>query len=133
VPLLNLSAGLLDRLAPALRSLGDGAVAPAPRIDPSASGVPRRTRDPAKAGLTLAPRRRHLAYISMWAVAFGAMSASGYLGDKHPGQWLPFCQKACAADARFAKKLKSDRRIPSIDATGAERRQDLLHKVLLPA
>ena len=24
------------------------------------------------------------------------------LGDKHPGQWLPFWQKACAADARSA-------------------------------
>ena len=30
------------------------------------------------------------------------MSASGYLGDKHPGQYLPFWQKACAADARSA-------------------------------
>ena len=30
------------------------------------------------------------------------MSASGYLGDKHPGQWLPFWQNACAADARTA-------------------------------
>jgi hypothetical protein len=38
----------------------------------------------------------------VWAVAFVAMSASGYLGDKHPGQWLPFWQKACAADARSA-------------------------------
>jgi hypothetical protein len=81
VPLLNLSAGLLDRLArsPLLQ-----------RIDPSAWGR------------ALVPPRRHLAYISVWAVAFGAMSASGYLGDKHPGQWLPFWQKACAADARFA-------------------------------
>ncbi len=81
VPLLNLSVGLLDRLArsPLLQ-----------RIDPSAWGR------------ALVPRRRHLAYISVWAVAFGAMSASGNLGDKHPGQWLPFWQKACAADARFA-------------------------------
>jgi hypothetical protein len=38
----------------------------------------------------------------VWAIAFGAMSASGYLGDKHPGQWLPFWQKACAADAGSA-------------------------------
>jgi hypothetical protein len=30
------------------------------------------------------------------------MSASGYLGDKHPGQWVPFWQKACAANARGA-------------------------------
>ena len=81
VPLLNLSAKLLDRLgrSPLLQ-----------RIDPSAWGR------------ALVPRRRHLAYISVWAVAFGAMSASGYLGDKHPGQWLPFWQKACAADTRSA-------------------------------
>jgi hypothetical protein len=81
VPLLNLSAGLLDRLArsPLLQ-----------RIDPSAWGR------------SLLPRRRHLAYISVWAVAFVAMTASGYLGDKHPGQYLPFWQQACAADARSA-------------------------------
>jgi hypothetical protein len=86
VPLLNLSAGLLDRLArsPALR-----------RIDPSSWSLPRRSRDAAKAG-------RHLAYMSVWAVAFAGMSASGYLGDRHPGQWVPFWQKACAADARSA-------------------------------
>jgi hypothetical protein len=76
VPLLNLSAGLLDRLAPAVAS--------------------------AKAGWALGPRRRHLAYMSVWAVAFAAMSASGYLGDRHPGQWVPFWQKACAANARSA-------------------------------
>jgi len=46
--------------------------------------------------------RRHLAYISVWAIAFGAMSASGYLGDEHPGQYLPFWQNACAADAPSA-------------------------------
>ena len=50
----------------------------------------------------LVPRRRHLAYIGVWTVVFVAMSASGNLGDKHPGQWLPFWQKACAADARNA-------------------------------
>ena len=40
--------------------------------------------------------------MAVWMVAFGAMSASGYLGDRHPGQWLPFWQKACAADTRNA-------------------------------
>jgi hypothetical protein len=81
VPLLNLSAKLIDRAArsPMLR-----------RIDPS------------EWGRALVLHRRHLAYISVWAVAFGAMSASGYLGDRHPGQWLPFWQKACAADLRSA-------------------------------
>jgi hypothetical protein len=110
VPLLNLFAGLLDRLArsPLLA-----------RIDPAAWRLPRRRGEPETAGLpsrsreteTLSlPRRsreaakagRHLAYIGVWAVAFGAMSASGYLGDKHPGQYLPFWQQACAADARYA-------------------------------
>ena len=80
VPLLNLSARLLDRLArsPLLQRF-----------------------DPAAWGRALVPRRRHLAYISVWAVVFVAMSASG-LGDNHPGQWLPFWQQACAADARSA-------------------------------
>jgi hypothetical protein len=85
VPLLNLSVKLLDRLArsPALQ-----------RIEPSAWRLPRRSREAAKAG--------HLAYIGVWAVAFVAMSASGYLGDRHPGQWLPFWQQACAANAPSA-------------------------------
>ena len=81
VPLLNLSVTLLDRLArsPMLE-----------RLDPTAwvRGW--------------APRSRHLAYISVWAVAFLAMSATGYLGDTHPGQWTPFWQQACAADRRDA-------------------------------
>ena len=57
--------------------------------------------DPSAWGRALVPRRRHLAYISVWAVAFVAMSASGYWA-KHPGQYVPFWQKACAADARSA-------------------------------
>jgi hypothetical protein len=85
VPLLNLSAGLLDRMArsPVLQ-----------RIDPATWRLPRRGPDGVKAG--------HLAYISVWAVAFVAMSASGYLGDRHPGQYVPFWQQACAANARSA-------------------------------
>ena len=98
VPLLNLSAGLLDRLARSSRLQ---------RIDPAAWRLPRplvRRSAPREGGShEAAPAgRRHLAYISVWVVAFGAMSASGYLGDKHPGQYLPFWQKACAADARSA-------------------------------
>jgi len=81
VPLLNLSVRLLDRLA---RS-------------PVLQGI-----DPAAWGRALVPRQRHLAYMSVWAIAFVGMSASGYLGDKHPGQWLPFWQQACAADTRTA-------------------------------
>jgi hypothetical protein len=81
VPLLNLSVKLLDRIAasPVLA-----------RIDPFAW-----TR-------AWVPRRRHLAYISVWAVAFIAMSATRYIGDRHPGQWTPFWDQACAADRRDA-------------------------------
>lgn len=81
VPLLNLSAGLIDRMArsPVLQNI-----------------------DPATWGRALVARRRHLAYIGVWILAFGAMSASGHLGDKHPGQYVTFWEKACAANAPFA-------------------------------
>jgi hypothetical protein len=81
VPLLNLSVIGLDRLtrSPLLRAI-----------------------DPAKWGRALVARRRHLAYMSVWILAFSAMSASGKLGDEHPGQWTPFWEQACAADRRNA-------------------------------
>jgi hypothetical protein len=81
VPLLNLSAMLLDRLAtwPALKAF-----------------------DPSVWARDWAPRRRHLAYMSVYATAFVAMSATGYLGDRHPGQWTPFWEQACAAEKRDA-------------------------------
>ena len=81
VPLLNLSVKWLDAIArsPLLHRI-----------------------NPAEWGKALVPRQRHLAYMSVWTIAFIAMSASGYLGDKHPGQFLPFWQQACAADTRSA-------------------------------
>ncbi len=39
--------------------------------------------------------RRNLVYVGVWAVAFTIMSAAGGLGDRHPGQWVPFWQQAC--------------------------------------
>jgi hypothetical protein len=74
VPLMNLSVRRLDRLASArwLRPL-----------------------DPARLGRSLAPRLRYAAYASLWAIAFVALSATGGLGDRHPGQWLPFWDRAC--------------------------------------
>jgi hypothetical protein len=81
VPLLNLSVKLLDLLAswPALKGF-----------------------DPSVWARGWAPRRRHLAYMGVYATAFAAMSASGYLSDKHPGQWTPFWEQACAAARRDA-------------------------------
>jgi hypothetical protein len=81
VPLLNLSVKLLDRLAawPKLKAL-----------------------DPSTWARDWAPRLRHVAYMGVYGAAFAAMSASGYLGDKHPGQWTPFWEQACAAERRDA-------------------------------
>jgi len=81
VPLLNLSVKLLDRLAasPKLKAL-----------------------DPSAWARQWVPRHRHLAYMGVWATAFVAMSATGHLGDDHPGQWTPFWEQACAADRRDA-------------------------------
>ena len=74
VPVLNLSVILIDRAA--------------------RSSVLRRF-DPAALGRSLAPRRRHLAYMGVWAVVFMGISAAGGVGDRHPGQWVPFWQEAC--------------------------------------
>ena len=41
--------------------------------------------DPAALGRSLTPRQRHLAYMSIWAIVFAAMSAAQGVGDHHPG------------------------------------------------
>lgn len=79
VPLLNLSVQLIDR---ATRSSA------------------LRTFDPSAIGRSLAPRMRNLAYVSAWTLVFTAMSAAQGVGDRHPGQWLPFWQRACAEGRR---------------------------------
>jgi len=81
VPLLNLSVKLLDR------------VAALPRL---------KILDPSVWSRDWMPRRRHLAYMGVYATAFVAMSASGYLTDRHPGQYTLFWEQACAADKRDA-------------------------------
>ena len=77
VPVLNLSIKLIDR---------------------TARSKAFRAFDPVALGRGLTPRRRHLAYMAVWAIVFTAMSASGGIGDNHPGQWLPFWQQACGAN-----------------------------------
>jgi len=81
VPILNLSIKLIDRAARS-RML--------------------RAFDPALLGRSLALRHRHLAYMSVWAVAFALMSAAQGVGDSHRGQWLPFWQQACNEDRPYA-------------------------------
>ena len=87
VPLLNLCVRAIDRLtsAPLLRIF-----------------------DPARLGPTFRARQRHLAYMTVWAVTFTVMSAVQGVGDDHPGQWLPFWERACDAGHPRACRYRDD-------------------------
>lgn len=76
VPLLNLAIRAIDR----------GARSP----------ILRRI-DPGRLARSLEGRRRHLGYAVVWTLVFGVMSAAQGVGDRHPGQWVPFWQHACEA------------------------------------
>jgi hypothetical protein len=87
VPILNLSAKALDRVA--------------------------RSRffhrfDPAALGRSFTPRQRNLAYMSVWAFLFTAMSVTQGVGDSHPGQWLPFWRQACEDGRAYACPYLAD-------------------------
>jgi hypothetical protein len=71
-------------------------------LDRVAASPRLKALDPAAWAREWAPRRRHLLYMSVWAGAFAVMTATGHLGDRHPGQWTPFWEQACAADKRDA-------------------------------
>jgi hypothetical protein len=87
VPLLNLSIIALDRAA--------------------RSRLLRKV-DPAALGRQLATPQRHLAYMAVWATAFAGLSVVQGVGDDHPGQWLPFWQRACADDRPYACRYLGD-------------------------
>ncbi len=53
-------------------------------------------------------RRRNLAYIGVWATAFVAMSSVQGVGDHHPGQYVPFWQKACDDGRAYACPYLAD-------------------------
>ena len=81
-----------------LRQAAAGAAAePVDQGDRSRGALEVRSRGSIRRALgrSLAPRQRHLAYMSIWAVVFVVMSAAQGVGDSHPGQWLPFWQQAC--------------------------------------
>ena len=90
VPLLNLSVKGIDRVA--------------------RSSV-LRAIEPSRLVGALTPRVRHLAYMSVWAIVFTAMSAAGGVGDDHRGQWLPFWQQACAQGRPYACPYVADREL----------------------
>jgi len=79
VPLLNLSILAIDRVV---------------------RGTPLGRLDPARIAPSVVGRRRHVAFMSVWVVLFAGMYGAGWLGDKHPGQWIVFWKGACARDAR---------------------------------
>ena len=83
VPLMNLSIKLIDRIA-------------------SAGWLKRF--DPARIGRSLAPRRRNLAYITIWSAVFIGLSTVDGVGDNHPGHRVPFWQHACQQNAPNACK-----------------------------
>ena len=87
VPVLNLSIQLLDRMAH-WRWL--------------------RAFDLATLGRSLVPRQRNLAYMALWAVVFTVMSAFQGVGDRHPGQWVPFWQGACSDGRPYACPYLAD-------------------------
>jgi len=87
VPLMNLSIRAIDRLA---------------------GSKYMRMFDPGALGQFIAPRRRNLAYMSIWAAAFVFLSVAGGVGDNHPGQWLPFWRQACQDGRAYACPYLAD-------------------------
>src|SRR5688572_28266466 len=87
VPLLNLSVQGIDRVARSewLRML-----------------------TPERIGRTLTLKKRHLAFMSVWAVIFTGMSVVQGVGDDHPGQWLPFWRQACHEGRFYACPYLAD-------------------------
>jgi hypothetical protein len=71
-------------------------------IDRAVRSERLRRFDPGRIANWLSPGRRNMAYVSVWAVIFAVMSAARGVGDRHPGQWVPFWQQACQQDRRFA-------------------------------
>jgi hypothetical protein len=64
--------------------------------------------DPAALGRSLARRQRNLAYMSIWMLVFIVLSATGAVGDNHPGQWLPFWRQACQNGRAYACPYVAD-------------------------
>ena len=80
VPVLNLSIQLLDRMA-ASRWL--------------------RVFDPTRlAAVGRFPQ--HRVSLALWAMVFVVMSSVQGVGDRHPGQWVPFWQGACGEGRPYA-------------------------------
>jgi len=98
VPLLNLSVQAIDGVARS-RWL--------------------RGFDLSSLGRSLLPRQRNLAYMSVWAVVFVALSATQGVGDAHPGQWMPFWRKACEDGRPYACPYLADMQVSACNRGSA--------------
>lgn len=72
------------------------------RIDLVARSRALSRLDPARIGRALAPIRRNAAVTAIWAAMFAGMYAVQGVGDRHPGQYLPFWHQACGAGSARA-------------------------------
>ena len=53
---------------------------------------------PANLGTSLSPKRRNLAYVTVWTAVFVTLLRVDGVGDNHPGHKVLFWQQACQAD-----------------------------------
>ena len=65
------------------------------RIDSLMASKPLAALDPARIGSGLSPSQRNVAYTAIWAAFFIMLSLTQGVGDRHPGQYLPFWTNAC--------------------------------------
>jgi hypothetical protein len=71
-------------------------------IDGLAASRPFAALDPSRIARSLTPPQRNVAYTSLWAGVFAVMSFTQGVGDRHPGQYLPFWQQACVGGSERA-------------------------------
>ena len=66
-------------------------------------------------GQGLARSRWRLASIGAWAVFFAIMMVTQGVGDRHPGQWVPFWQQACDEERPGACRYVEDMQLRLCD------------------
>jgi hypothetical protein len=79
-----------------------------PLLNLSVKGIDRIAGKTVAPGRWMVPRQRNLAYMSVWAVVFAALSVTQGVGDSHPGQWLPFWRQACMDGRAYACPYLAD-------------------------
>ncbi|GMV06255.1 MAG: hypothetical protein AMXMBFR53_25310 [Gemmatimonadota bacterium] len=77
------------------------------RFDAWAQARPLSALDPARIGAALTQPQRNFVYASAWTVLFAVLYATQGVGDRHPGQYLPFWQEACAEGSERACRYRS--------------------------